>query len=73
MSFRDEVVGAGANAVVPKMRVVKEKLGDDWDEFLEIAADPHFSSAAIYRALKKRGIEISESTVRRYRSNQYGI
>ena len=42
---------------------VEEQLGDEADEFREALADPKVEARAIWRALKARGLDVSDRSV----------
>lgn len=54
---------ARADPPYRKKAWVEERLGDEAGEFRELLADPGVSYRAIWRALRKRGIEIPDRTV----------
>lgn len=68
MGLRDEVQNEqGVNSGV--MKDILSKLNpEEAEELLELLADTkNVQGSSIYRVLKKRGFEVSERTVQRYR------
>lgn len=53
-----------------KLPLIELQLGKkDFDEFVAALKDKSISASAIHRVLKSRGVEISENSIRKYRSN----
>ncbi len=54
-----------------RIPLIREKLGEkEFKEFIEAIEDPLISCGVIRKVLKSRGIVISESTLRKYRSSR---
>lgn len=60
MSFADEV---RANPPRAKREWIREQLGDEAEEFEVALRDPRVEVRAIWRALQRRGITVSDRTV----------
>jgi hypothetical protein len=54
---------------VTKLRLIEDQLSEEeFQEFISALKDKSITSAAIYRVLKARGVNVSENSVKRYRS-----
>jgi hypothetical protein len=54
---------------VTKLRLIEDQLSEEeFEEFISALKDKSITSAAIYRVLKARGVNVSENSVKRYRS-----
>lgn len=63
--FADDVYAEiDASACPGRREVVLSALGDDADEFVKLEADASVPAIALFRVLKRRGILVSESSVR---------
>ncbi len=68
MSFKEEVNELQTGAKTNRINAILETMEpDEQKELLEVLADPGYESAAIHKALRKRGYDLSDASVRRYR------
>ena len=72
MGFLDETRSHTGRVYHNKMDDIKRVLSKkDYSDFLEAMNDTTISQAAIARVLRKRGIEISKSTVSAFRQELF--
>ena len=72
MGFLDETRSHTGRVYRNKMDDIKQVLSKkDYSDFLEAMNDTTISQAAIARVLRKRGIEISKSTVSAFRQELF--
>ena len=71
MGFLNEARQQSLNAAnTRKLPAIEEQLGKkDFDEFVSALKDKSITASAIHRALKSRGVAISENSIRKYRSD----
>jgi hypothetical protein len=70
MGFLDEVRQETGRVYRRRIDEIKGLLSDeDYTDFMEALANPQISISAICRALKKRGVNAAESTIRAERHN----
>lgn len=69
MSFKDEVSENQSDSKENRINAILKTMdADEQKELLEVLADPEYQSAAIHKALRKRGYDLSDASVRRYRT-----
>jgi DNA polymerase III gamma/tau subunit len=70
MGFLDEVRQETGRVYRRRIDEIKGLLSEqDYTDFMEALANPQISISAICRALKKRGVNAAESTIRGERHN----
>lgn len=70
MGFLDEVRQETGRVYRRRIDEIKGLLSEqDYTDFMEALANPKISISAICRALKKRGVNAAESTIRGERHN----
>ena len=70
MGFLDEVRQEPGRVYRRRIDEIREKVSEqDYADFIEALANPQISISAICRALKKRGVNAAESTIRTERHN----
>lgn len=70
MGFLDEVRQEKGRVYRRRINEIKGLLSEqDYADFIEALANPQISISAISRALKKRNVNASESTIRAERNN----
>jgi len=69
MSLRDEVIQATNNKATVE-KVMAELDPEDAEDLAELLVDVDVEASAIARVLRKRGFEISDRSVQRYRATR---
>lgn len=70
MGFLDEVRQETGRVYRRRIDEIRGLLSEqDYTDFMEALANPQISISAICRALKKRGVNAAESTIRTERHN----
>lgn len=74
MSILDEIQNEIPEAKQPKIEEMKRFFDEDvWTDLEKAFANQEYTTSAIHRAITKRGFQVGENTLRKYRKNTYGI
>jgi hypothetical protein len=74
MSILDEIQNEIPEAKQPKIEEMKRFFDEDvWTDLEKAFANQEYTTSAIHRAIVKRGFQVGENTLRKYRKNTYGI
>lgn len=67
MTLLAEIKEEAAYVASPCKHRVRAALGEEWSQLVSALADPSIPIPAILRVLDKRGIVVTETTLRRWR------
>lgn len=67
MGLKDELRAEENTKPQNKVESIIQAFGEEAEELKAILADPNFTTSSIQRLLRRRGHEISHSTLCRYR------